>query len=251
MARPTQIADPSVEVGILCALELEAAPIVRQLGGRQKTIGSVFSVVRGTISRRRVAVVRSDAGRSRVAVAADALLTVHQPRWLIAAGFAVGVIDDVQRGQIVVAREVTNVDGEIFPADTKSAGAVDLAPNIKFGRLVSVPTAPRTVAEKRQLFAMTAAIAADQHSLALAKLCGERGVRFLSIRVLVDDATADAEPESKSVFHPSASYRAGGIVGAFLSGSGRAERVWKIRAAASRHATRLAEFLARLVPTLE
>src|SRR5437667_202652 len=101
-------ADPTVDVAIICTLELEAVPIVRRLGRRQKTIGDGFTVVSGWTGKRRVAVVRSDAGRKRLLAATDALLSVHRPKWLIAAGFAVGLDDALKRGSVVVASELVN-----------------------------------------------------------------------------------------------------------------------------------------------
>src|SRR5262245_32600210 len=98
----------SVDIGIVCALELESTAIIRRMGRRQKTIGNGFTLVSGIMSRQRVAVVRSDAGRSKLANAAEALLTVHQPKWLIAAGFGVGIDGRLKRGELIVATELVN-----------------------------------------------------------------------------------------------------------------------------------------------
>jgi hypothetical protein len=81
-------------------------------------------------------------------------------------------------------------------------------------------------------------------------MSAERGVRVLSVRVLVDDAAGDAEPESRAVYHPSVTYRAGGVLGALMSGASHVGKIWRIRSAAKRHADRLAEFLVHLMPTL-
>jgi nucleoside phosphorylase len=240
----------SVDVAIVCALDLEADAIVRHLRRHKKTIGSGFTITCGTLSSRPVAVVRSEPGRKRIAAAADAVLHVHRPRCLIAAGFAIGLDATLRRGDVLVASEIVNDAGDREPiSDTAVAVATRVA-GANIGRLVSVSSLPRTVSAKRELLAKTVAVAADQQSMTLARISSERGVRFLAVRVLVDDATRDAAPESRAVYHPSASFRAGGVVGALMSGSGHVSRIWKIRAEAKRHANRLAEFLARLVPSL-
>ena len=251
MPRPNQLKiDPTVDVGIVCALELEMVPLVRRLSRRLKTIASGFTVERGVISGRRVAVVRSDAGRNRLVAAADSLLSVHRPKWLIAAGFAVGIGDGMKRGDLIVASELIGDSDERKKTAVELMVANKLFQDVKTDGVISIAKVPRSAREKRALFVKTGAVAADQHAWSLAKLSAEAGVRFLATLVLVDDASGDAEPESRAVFHPSASYRAGGVVGAFMSGSGRVGKIWKIRAAAKRHAERLAEFLVRLVPTL-
>jgi nucleoside phosphorylase len=232
---------------MVCELELESTAIIRRIGQRRKTIGGGFSVVTGVMSGKRVAVVRSDAGRSKLAVATDALLAVHRPKWLIAAGFAVGIGDQVKRGEIVVATELVHDRAEVaMPEIAKRAASRDA----RAGRLVSVSPLPRTAEQKRQLASKTGAIAADRGSWSIAAVANDYGVPFLSIRVLIDDSAGNAEPESRAVYHPSSSYRMGGLVGALMSGSGHAGKVWKIRSAAKSHAERLAQFLGQVIPML-
>jgi hypothetical protein len=143
-----------------------------------------------------------------------------------------------------------NEEGQVQTTDAGMTVAVKLVEGVVGGRLASVATLPRTVTAKRELRAKTGAIAADQHSWSLARVSCERGVRVLPVRVLVDDAARDADPESRAVYHPSATYRAGGVVGALISGAGHVGRIWQIRSAAKRHAERLADFLVHLMPTL-
>jgi adenosylhomocysteine nucleosidase len=244
------VSDSFVDIGIVCALELESTAIVRRMGRRQKTIGSGFTVVSGIMSGRRVAVVRSDAGRSKLAKAADALLTVHRPKWLIAAGFGVGIDGQAKRGELIVAIELVNDHDQVQSTSAGSIAATALAKDARAGRLISIAALPRPAADKRLLAQRSGAIAADQDSWSLARVAFEHGVPFLSVRVLIDDASQNAEPESSAVYHPSTSYRFGGIVGAFMSGKGHVGKVWKIRSTAKRHADRLADFLGQLMPLL-
>jgi adenosylhomocysteine nucleosidase len=242
--------DPKVDVAIVCALELEAASMVRRLGGRQKTIGNGFTIVTGWCSQRRVAVLRSDVGRKRLLSAADAMLAVHRPNWLISAGFAVGIDECLKRGDFVAATELVDEDNTIVPTDLQRTVLATAARGLVPGRIVSISPLPRAAAEKCALKKHSRAIAADAHSWSLAKISADHGVRYVPIRIVVDAATTNAEPESRAVYHPSATFRAGGVVGAFMSGSGRVGKIWKMRATAKQHAERLALFVARVIPTL-
>jgi nucleoside phosphorylase len=246
----SKMIDRTVDIGIVCTLDLEAAALVRRMGSRQKTIGSSFSVVCGILGGRRTAVVRSDAGRKQLMVAVDALISVHRPKWLIAAGFGVGIDGTLKRGVIVVGTELVNDEGDIEKLEGVALAVAQRIQGATAGRIVSTKSVPRSAASKRELHTKSGAIAADQHSWTMARMCAERGTRIVPIRVLVDDAAHDAEPESRAVFHPSATYRAGGLVGALMSGSGHVGKIWKIKSRAKQHADRLAEFLTYVVPTL-
>ena len=154
--------ESSVDFGIVCALELESTAIVRRMGRRQKTIGSGFTLVSGIMSGRRVAVVLSDAGRAKLANAADALLTVHHPKWLIGAGFAVGIDAHAKRGELIVPSELVNDSNQIQKTYAGCGAATALAKDVKTGRLVSVSSLPRSAKDKRTLANKFGAMAADQ-----------------------------------------------------------------------------------------
>jgi nucleoside phosphorylase len=243
--------DQTVDVGVVCALELETAAVVRRVGRAAKTIGSGFSVVSGIMGGRRAAIVRSDAGRAKLANATHALLTVHRPAWLIAAGFAIGLDLSLKRGELVVATELVNDQNATCVTQSIAQVAATIQPGVRAGRLLSISPLPRRRQDKQELASQFGAIAADQHSWSLATIAIEHDVPFLAVRVLVDDGSHDAEPESRAVFHPSGSYRLGGMVGAFMSGKGHVGKIWKIRSVAQRHADHLAQFLTRLIPILD
>jgi len=244
---------PELEWGVLCALDMEAAPVVKLLAQRRKTIADRFWLVEGTLLGRGVAVVRCGTRRRDLLAAADALLTVHQVRWVVAAGFAIGLRENTRAGDVVIGNELWDGTGAPLTVDVR------LAPNktaasretVHVGRLLSVARWPRLVGDKQGLCTQSKALAADLHSYPLARDCADKGVQFLAVRILVEDASCFTGPESLAVYHPSASFRAGGVMGALLRGSGQAGRIWKIRAAAQGYSRRLAEVLRDILPRLE
>ena len=234
--------DRHVDVCIVCHLELEAAPLVARLRSRRRTRGHEFEIVQGSWSGRRAAVVRCPRTRAKLASAVEATLAVHQPRVVIAAGFATGLDAGFKKGEIVVASTCTNLE-EQFTTDTLQRNAVSLPDGVHQGRIVSMPKLPRKAIAKRQLGEQAAAIAVDLQSFTIARICHEHEKSFSSIRVLSDDAAQDADPESLAVYHPSFSFRAGGLIGAWMQGVDRAGRVVTIRSSAKQWAEKLAQVL--------
>ena len=242
--------DQNVDIAVICALELEAAPLVRRLRGRRKTVGNRFVLVEGSVASRRLVVAWTDGLTKRLTVAADAVLFTHKPRWLVAAGFAVGLSDAARIGDIVLASELVDKAGNCLNVGIRLAPEDAAAPGTHAARLVSVARWPHSIADKHDLHVRTGAVAADSQSFSLAKICAEQQTKFLAIRVLADDGSRDADPELLAVYHPSVKFRWGAAVGALLRGTGRATKVWKLRSAAKRHAERLADFIVQVLPRL-
>ncbi|MBI3461465.1 MAG: hypothetical protein HY000_00155 [Planctomycetes bacterium] len=226
--------DPTVDIAVMCALELEASPLVNRLKGRRKTIGNQFVLVEGNLGSQRVAVAWTKATPNRVAAAADALLCTHRPRWLVAAGFAVGLVEDAWAGDIVLASELMDEETNYVSVDIRLSPEESASSHAHTGRLVSTRKWPHSRAEKQDLHSRTGALAADLQSFTLAKLCAQQQTKFLTMRILADDCSRDA----------------GAAVGAVLSGSGRAMKIWKLRNTANVYADRLAGFLVQVLPGL-
>jgi adenosylhomocysteine nucleosidase len=241
-------ARPVIDVAVVCALEMEAVPLIKRLRKTRRIIASSFVLDHGMIGDRGIAVMRPS-GVKRVAAASEALLDVHRPRWLISAGFAVGLSERVQRGDVMLASELVDGSSSRLAMEPPAIQLVQL-PRVHAGRLLSVAKVPRLGRRKIELGEQTGAVAADVYSFALARACARRGVSFLALRIIVDDVAADAPPESLAVYHPSRSFRAGALAGAFLSGTGRAANVRRIRSTARQSAERLAEVLCQVLPRL-
>lgn len=239
------VADPKVDVAVVCALELEAGPLLEQIGRHRKTAAHRFKVQQGILGEHRVVVVQASVRPAQLANACNAVLAVHGPEWVVAAGFACGLNDQARSGDVVVGSEVVSETGESLQTSAVCADLFGRATGMRTGSVVSLSSWPRTVARKRELGERTGATAADLQSFTVGRCCAARDVRFLVIRVLADDINRDASLDSLAVYNPSRSYRVGAMVGAWLSRSGRAQRIWKLRAEAKGYGLRLANFLSQ------
>ena len=105
-------------------------------------------------------------------------------------------------------------------------------------------------AEKRALAETHGAIAVDMESLAVAQVCGDTGIRFLSIRVISDDLSADLPPEVLSVVGSTGTLRLGAALGSVWKRPGSVKDMWGLREKAVKAADQLASFLDGIVTQL-
>jgi nucleoside phosphorylase len=236
------LGDDAVDIAVVSTLDIEAEPFTDRLKHARQIVGNQFTIATGLIGGRRVAVMQCNAGK-RLAVALDALASVHRPRCIVAAGFAVGLGDQLSVGDVLFASEVVAATDPETVTAVAADGVADRSSGIIVGRFVSTRTIPKSATEKKELARRTGAIAADQTTATLALACRERTIRFLAARVLVEDASADARAGLRIALHPSRSFRVGGLVGAFLSAPGRASNIVRLREKGRKLAERLAKFL--------
>lgn len=103
---------------------------------------------------------------------------------VINAGYAGGLHPGWPAGTLVLAENVST------PGLLECACGV-LGETAVIGRLVSVETPVESVADKVRLREETGADAVDMETAVLAGLCAERGIPFLSLRVISDPATEE------------------------------------------------------------
>ena len=248
MSTPSQPAPPpvSADVGIVAALGIEVAPLLAKLGRVRKYSGPKFAVVEGEVAGKLVAVVLAGAGRPRAQRGAEVLLDGHRPRWIVSAGFAGALDPTLRRNDIVLAAEVVNLEGRRYGIDL----AVPEGQGLRSGRLLTVDEIVRTAAEKAELRRDHGADVVDMETSAVAALCAERGVRFLSARVVSDEAGTDLPPEVLAILGRSGGLRLGAAVGAIWKRPASVKDLLALRTHATEAAEALARFLLGALPRL-
>jgi adenosylhomocysteine nucleosidase len=101
----------------------------------------------------------------------------------------------------------------------------------------------RTVEEKKQLGEKHSAIAVDMESLAVAQACRDLGQRFMAVRVISDDLSADLPPEVLSVIGSTGAVRVGSALGSLWRRPSSLKDMWRLRETAHLAAERLASVL--------
>src|SRR5205814_3777866 len=171
------------------------------------------------------------------------------PRWVISAGFAGGLSEELRRGHIVMAEEVVNLSGDRLPVgmslDRESMAS---SKGLHVGRLLSVDSILRDAAERRRLGEHHQAVACDMESFAVVETCRKQGVQCLAIRIISDGVDDELPPEIEHLLkQKSLAAKLGAAAGAVLKRFSAAKDLWKLREDALKASDRLAKVLVGVV----
>jgi len=237
------------DIGIVAALPIEVAPLLEQFTGVRKYSGPRHQVVEGECAGKLVSLIVTGTGLKRAQRGTQLLLDGHRPSWVISAGFTGALDPALTRNSVMFATEVVAEDGRRWAIDVAippEAGSQ----RIRAGRLLTVDRIVRSAAEKAELRQRFQADAVDMETAAVAALCSERQVRFLSIRVVSDEAGTDLPPEVLSILGRSGGYRIGAAFGAIMRRPSSIKDLWTLREHAMAAADRLAEIVAGAIGRL-
>ena len=236
------------DIGLVCALPLELSDFVGRCAKVKTYTGGKFTFRGGFYDQIRVAIVESGMGAARAARATEALLDAHAPRWIVSTGFCGALVPGMQIGQIVVANQITTPAGDERIIDVGMSS--DEKRGLYVGRLLTVDHMVRSIAEKKSLAEQTGAIAVDMETHAVATVCRDRKTRFLAVRAVSDDMSADLPAEVQSLVGETGAVRIGAVVGALWKRPGSYKDMWRLREQAMTAGEKLANFLDGVVKQL-
>jgi len=243
---------PPCDIAFIFALGLEAAEFATRLKEVQVTRMPGFTERLGMLGDRRVVIIESGVGKDAGATAAEYALLLHRPGWILSAGFAGGLHEDLRRGHVLMADSVADLENHQLAIglqiDAESAKAIK---GLHIGRLLTVDGVVREEAEKRRLGKEHGALACDMETMAVAAVCSFRKTRFLSVRVITD-AVDDELPEEveKLLAQKSIAGKVGAGIGALLNRPSSVKDMWALQEQANKAGARLAKFLDGVVPQL-
>ena len=235
-------------IGIVHATAMEVDPFLGRCDRLRKYSGGKFVFRGGLFGEIRVALAQSGMGPGLAKKATQALIDGHSPAWIISAGFSGALQLGMKIGDIVVASSIVDSQGTELAIDLKMPA--DPVKGLYVGRLLTVDRIVRTVEEKKALAERCAALAVDMESLSVAQVCRQAKIRFLAIRVISDDLSADLPTEITSVVGSSGTVRLGAAVGAIFKRPGAVKDLWRLREQGIDAAERLAKFLEGVVAQL-
>lgn len=233
------------DIGMVAALPIEVAPFMDRCERVRKYRGNGLTFRGGRYDTIKVACVEGGMGFARARTATQAMIDVHSPSWVLSVGFAGALSADLKCGDIVMATSICDTHGQELFVDMKMEANPQAGLHV--GRIVTSDQVVRLVSEKQELGRQYQALAVDLESLAVAQVCRDRKVRFLAIRVISDDLSADLPKEILSIVGPTGVVRFGAALGALWKRPGSAKDLWNMRGNANDAATRLATFLDGIV----
>ena len=237
------------DIGLVSALPLELGDFRDRCRKLKTYTGGKFTFRGGFYDSIRVAFVESGPGLANAKRATHALLDAHSPRWVISTGFCGALVSELKVGQIVVSNQIANSVGHELNVDIGINS--DPERGLVVGRTISVDPMVRTIAEKQSLAELTHSVAVDMETYSVALACQERKAKFLAVRAVSDDLSADLPSEILSLVGESGAVRIGAVVGALWKRPGSYKDMWRLReqaASASEHLARFLDGVVRQLP---
>lgn len=226
---------------------MEAGHLIDRMAKVRRYTARSLTVVEGELEGRLLVVLAAGVGRASARRGVEHLLEGHRPRWIVSAGYAGALHPDLSRNNLIAPRSLVDVDadvGEVVLDTTpfESVPTVRVVP-----RLLQVDRIIAAAAEKAELRRRMQADAVDMETYAAAVVARERGVRFLSLRVVSDDARSDLPPEIGRMLNASGSYRVGAALRALWGRPSAIKDFWNLQAHGMEAADRLADGLQVLI----
>lgn len=249
---PPAAPPPPADVGLVFALGIEAGGLVDRLDGVLTTKTPQVTFRHGGYRGRHVVLAEGGVGRQHAAHATEMLITAHQPQWVISAGFAGGLSDELRQHDLLLVNAVGAPSQETLTIDLRMSPA-ELArnPTWHLGKLVTVDEVVRTAAEKRALGQSHAALAVDMETYAVAEVCRRLKTRFLAVRV-ISDTINDTLPDDieRLTRQRSLAGQLGAAAAAIWNRPGSVKQMWQLKETAIVASDRLAKLLLGMVEQL-
>jgi nucleoside phosphorylase len=176
-------------VAVTFALPAESSEFARHLRNRSRGEHQGVRIVRGEMGGRGVEVLHTGVGGKICRERIEKFLAATEParggerdrrfEYLISAGFAGALSDQLRVGDLLLAQNFSTVGG---------AEILQLAPRlpIRCGNLLTLPAMIEAKEERTKIAQTTGAMAADMETEFIARACARHGIPLLSLRVITD-----------------------------------------------------------------
>jgi adenosylhomocysteine nucleosidase len=189
------------------ALNREAGPFFREFRPQQRFPGAPCRARFCGPAWLSVLVVETGIGPTRACKALEWLLSrpvlenvPYRPKVVLSAGFSGALQPGLAVGDIVLATEVIDTEGEHWPATWPGElPPGEWRPPIRRGRVLAASHLVGDPAQKQALGEKHEAVAVDMESATLARLCSKQGVPFGCVRVISDGMNTPLSPKLVSV----------------------------------------------------
>jgi adenosylhomocysteine nucleosidase len=187
---------------VVFALRREAAPFLRQFRPQQRFAGAPCRARFCGPPWLTVLVLEAGLGPGAVEVALTWALGAplfgnvpYRPKLVLSAGFSGALREGLRVGDLVLATEVADTEGNRWPATWPGElPPGPWRPPLRRGRLLTVPALVGATGAKRALGERHDALAADMETATVARLCREHEVPFGCLRAVSDDWDTPLSP---------------------------------------------------------
>ena len=164
------------------ALPAESSEFLALLRDKSRADRNGISFVRGTIADRSIEVLHTGVGENLCRQRIGVLLDNQQFDFLISAGFAGSLNDEVQVNDVLVAKNFSTVD-------LKHAQSLLSNMSINTVNMLTVPAMIDSSEERQKMARKSGASAVDMETEFIARACAAHGIPLLALRVITDTPT--------------------------------------------------------------
>lgn len=244
---------PPCSAVVVFGSDLEGGGFVDTLQPARALRGASFVEFDGRRKGRRIVAVETGQGAEAAERGTDDAVELLQPAWVVSAGFAGALDDKLRRGHLLLADTLVDETGEELSVGLRiSPEQIAATPGLHTGRLLSVGKLVRDEAARRSLAERHRAVAYDQETSAVARVCRRRKVRFLSVRIVTDAVDQRPSRELERMFEPGTiAGKLGAATAALFQRPSVVKELWQMREDAVRYSDRLARFLGGVLDQLD
>ena len=166
------------KAAVTFALPAESSEFLRRLDNKLCTGRNAIRIIRGTLDDREIEVLHTGVGEKVCRQHVGKFLENQQFEFLISAGFAGALNDQLHSADLLLARNFSTIDlteRQSFPSLP-----------IHQADLLTLPALIDSSDERNEIARSTGAAAVDMETGFIARACAEPGIPLLSMRVITD-----------------------------------------------------------------
>jgi adenosylhomocysteine nucleosidase len=167
-------------IAVSFALPAESSGFAALLREKQSATCGDMKTIHGKVANQSVAMFHTGVGRKICETRINHFFGTEHPAFLISSGFAGGVREDLEVGDLFLAENFS--DRQLL----STVQRVLRDRNVHAGRLFTSKTIVDSVAERDKIVRVNGAIAVDMETEIIAQACAARGIPLLSLRAISD-----------------------------------------------------------------
>jgi nucleoside phosphorylase len=180
-------------IAVTFALPAESSEFLRQLGNKSRADRNGISIVCGTIGGRSIEVMHTGVGETICRERIAKFLENQQFDFLISAGFAGSLNDELQVNDLFVAKNFSTVDLKLAQPSLSNV-------SINAVNMLSVPALIDSSEERERMARESGASAVDMETESIACACATHRIPLLALRVITDTPTQPFPPPPNALF---------------------------------------------------
>ena len=169
-------------IAVTFALPAESSEFLRRLGNKARTDRNRLSIVQGTIGDRTIEVLHTGVGEKICRERIGKFLVNQQFDFLISAGFAGALNNELQINDLLVAKNFSTVDLKDVQSSLSNV-------SIHAANMLTVPGLIDSNEEREKIARASEAAAVDMETEFIARACAVRAIPLLALRVITDTPT--------------------------------------------------------------